>query len=545
MPRIPSLAGGRLDSMQINTDSQDALSRQEELIRALTRALEPSAGTVARFETHISWILVAGDYAWKIKKAVRFDFLDFSSLDARRFYCEEELRLNRRLAPALYLDVQAITDGVDAPQLAAEADGEAIEYALRMRAFSQASLWSERVASGAITQQEIDQLAGNLAQFHLQAPSASADSQWGTPALLLASANDILATLRQSLHRTAAASQIEALVAWHGAMHAKLRPEFERRRREGRVREGHGDLHCGNILTLHGQATAFDCIEFSEGLRWIDVLNDLAFAVMDLHVLGQPQLAARLLDRYLEITGDYPGLVILRYYLVLRALVRCKVHVLRLQELAADAPQRADCERRVQSYLAYAFAGMQPARAALMITHGFSGSGKSTVAATVVEHCGAVRIRSDVERKRMHGVDALNPATSDPESDLYTPAASAATYARLGLLARSIVGTGWPVIVDAAFLDHQARKDFATLAIELGVPFLILDVHADEAVLRQRLALRASRGGDPSDADVAVLAHQLACHDPLEDDEMVHVAPIESAGGDLAQSVRAAWKRLR
>lgn len=527
----------------MQTDSQNALRRQEALVAALASSLQQATGAVERFETHISWILVAGEHAWKIKKAVHFDFLDFSSLDARRFYCEQELQLNRRLAPALYLDVQAITGSIEAPQLGGS--GEAIEYALRMRAFSQASIWSERVATGIITCCEIDQLAGKLAHFHQQAPAAQAESRWGAPEVLLASANDILATLRDAWQGTAHASQVAALAAWHAATHAQLRPVFERRRQEGRVREGHGDLHCGNILTLHGEATAFDCIEFSESLRWIDVLNDLAFATMDLHVLGQPQLAARLLDRYLEASGDYLDLAVLRYYQVLRALVRCKVHVLRLQELAADAPERADCERRMHAYLAYACAGILPARTALMITHGFSGSGKSTVAAMAVEMCGAVRIRSDVERKRMHGMAATASAAAAPESDLYAQAASTATYARLALLVRSIVAAGWPVIVDAAFLTRQDRQDFAALAQELGVPFLILDIRADEGVLRERLALRSRRGGDPSDAGEAVLEHQLATHEPLREAELARVAPIDSAGRDLAHAICAAWERLR
>ncbi|WP_164932022.1 bifunctional aminoglycoside phosphotransferase/ATP-binding protein [Janthinobacterium sp. 17J80-10] len=527
----------------MQTDSQNALRRQEALIGALADRLRLATGAVARFETHISWILVANDHAWKIKKAVHFDFLDFSSLDARRFYCEEELRLNRRLAPTLYLDVQAITGSVDAPQLAGE--GEPIEYALRMRAFTQASLWSERVAIGAITPDEIDQLAGNLAHFHQQAPAAPDGSAWGSPALLQSSANDILATLQASLTETVPASQVAKLSAWHADMHVQLRPVFERRRREGRVREGHGDLHCGNILTLHGHATAFDCIEFSEGLRWIDVLNDLAFATMDLQVLGQPRLAARLRDRYLEATGDYLDLDLLRYYQTLRALVRCKVYVLRLQELAADDPQRAACAQRVQAYLQFALACVQPARAALMITHGFSGSGKSTVAAAVVELCDAVRIRSDVERKRMHGIDAASPAGAAPASGLYAPAASMATYARLALLARRIIAAGWPVIVDAAFLERRQRDAFAALAKELGVPFMMLDVCAGEAILRERVVMRSRRGGDASDAGEAVLEHQRASHEPLSVEEMPYVTQVDSAAGDLVQTVRAAWERLR
>jgi len=519
------------------THSQDAIDTQEKLVRALARAVQAASGPVSLFETHISWILVAGPHAWKLKKAVRFDFLDFSTLAARRFYCEEELRLNRRLAPELYLEVQAITGSADAPQLGG--GGPAIEYALRMRAFPQEALWSERVASGAITPEEIDQLADTLARFHRDAPVAPPASHWGTPALLRQSADEILGTLVQALRDPADKLRVDALLAWHLARHAQLCPAFERRRRDGYVREGHGDLHCGNILTVDGHATAFDCIEFSEGLRWIDVLNDIAFATMDLQVSGRADLAARLLNRYLEASGDYLDLALLRYYQTLRALVRCKVALLRLQELAADALQRADCERRMQACLGFACASISTAPLALMIMHGFSGSGKSTVAGTVVELCGAIRIRSDVERKRMHG------AGSPAAGDLYAPAVSDAVYARLGLLARRIVEAGLPVVVDAAFLDHAQRQRFAALARELGVPFLIFDVRTDEALMRERLARRARQGGDPSDADAEVLARQLVSHHPLADEEMPHVAQVDSAGDNVAQAIRLGWDSLQ
>ncbi|WP_158592363.1 AAA family ATPase [Noviherbaspirillum sedimenti] len=520
-------------------EPQDAPDLQEKLVRALAGTLQAASAPVSLFETHISWILVAGQSACKIKKAVRFDFLDFSTLAARRFYCEEELRLNRRLAPQLYLEVQAITGSADAPLLGGS--GPAIEYALRMRAFPQEALWSERVVTGAIAAGEIDQLAAILARFHHEAPVAPSDSRWGTPALLRASADEILDTLAQALRDPADKPRVDALLEWHQARHVQLCPTFERRRREGYVREGHGDLHCGNILTVDGHATAFDCIEFSEGLRWIDVLNDIAFATMDLQVCGRADLAARLLDRYLEASGDYLDLALWRHYQTLRALVRCKVYLLRLQELAADAPQRTDCERRMQAYLGFACASISPASPALMIMHGFSGSGKSTVAGAVVELCGAVRIRSDVERKRMQGIAAGSPAAGD----LYAPAVSDATYARLGLLARRIVEAGLPVVVDAAFLDRAQRQRFAALARELGVPFLIFDVRADAALMRERLARRARQGGDPSDAGVEVLALQLVSHHPLSAEEMPHVAPVDSAGGNVAQAIRFAWNSLQ
>ncbi|TCS35764.1 hypothetical protein EDC30_10963 [Paucimonas lemoignei] len=516
--------------------SAQGLACQERLVRSLFKILQ-GAGPVRLFETHISWVLVVNEYAYKIKKAVHFDFLDFSSLEARRRYCEDELRLNRRLAPELYLDVLAITGSVDTPQL--RGDGPAIEYALHMRAFDQDALWSERIAAGLLAPAEIDSLAERMAQFHRSAPASKGDDPWGTPQQLLACANDILSTLGDLLQDPANKPQVAELIKWHRNRHAQLSAAFVRRKREAFVREGHGDLHCANILTLQGQATAFDCIEFSDGLRWIDVLNDIAFAVMDLEVAGRADLAARLLNRYLEAGGDYADLEVLRYYLVLRALVRCKVHLLRMQEVPADSPEHAANGRRMQAYLAYASAWSQSGHPVILIMHGFSGSGKSTVAAAIVEQYGAVRIRSDVERKRMHGLHPVDRSGAHGDL-LYSSQASAATYTRLLIFARRIVEAGWPVVVDAAFLGHEQRLQFARLARECRVPFLIVDVKASEATMRERLTKRAAEGKDPSDAGAEVLARQLASHDPLTPEETGHAVAIDSEEGAADAAIRVA-----
>ncbi len=499
------------------------------MVHALRDVLQSGTQPARLFETHISWVIVAGDYAYKIKKALRFDFLDFSTLAARRFFCDEELRLNRRLAPALYLDVLAVTGSVQTPQL--DGAGDAIEYVLRMRAFPQEALWSARLAGAGISADETHQLATLLANFHDGAEVADADAAWGSPSLLRAGAGETLDSLArlvpQWLPGADAVDRLAGLAAWHDAAHARLAPAFERRRRAGQVRDCHGDLHCANILTLQGQVTAFDCIEFSQSLRLIDVLNDIAFPVMDLQAQGHAAAAARLLDRYLECSGDYADLGVLRYYLVLRALVRCKVHLLHATELEA-ATEQADCARRARSYLDCAAVLAFPPRPALMITHGFSGSGKSTVAAAVVAHAGAVRLRSDVERKRPYS-DALPPADV-----LYGPAASASLYARLEALARAMLRAGWPVVVDAAFLRKEERQRFAALGREMGLPFVVLDVCASEACMRARLIRRAQAGADPSDADVAVLAQQLRSQEPLAADEAAQVAAID---GELPAAV--------
>lgn len=505
------------------------LNEQQTLIRALAGVLAREAGAVQMYETHISWVLVAGEDAYKFKKAVRFDFLDFSSLDARRFYCHEELRLNRRLASDLYRDVVAVTGTIDAPFIGVA--GVPIEYAVKMRAFAQQSLWSERIAQRTLTMADVEQLAVKLAQFHASAAVASGDAAWGTPATLQRLADDTLAAIAARLGADEDRRRIDHLAAWQNSRITALAATFMERRARGFVRECHGDLHVGNILTIGDRVEAFDCIEFSPALRWIDVIDDLAFIVMELQMHGLPRHAARLLNRYLESSGDYEGLAVLDFYRMQRALVRCKVALLRRDQSSAGRPASTEANEpestavvaEVMRYLACACNIMTQAQAAIILMHGFSGSGKSTAALQLVDCLNAIRLRSDVERKRLHGSDRPPAAVGD---GIYDAAASDATYARLQALAAVAVAAGRVAVIDAAFLERHRRDAFRQLATELGVPLLIVDVMLPEPLLRARIADRRLAGTDPSDADAAVLAHQLAYHDRLADEEFAEVVRV-------------------
>jgi len=360
---------------------QDALDTQGKLIRSLAAVLEKDGPLVQFFETHISWVLVAAKFAYKFKKAVHFDFLDFSTLDARRFYCEEELRLNRRLAPDLYLDVVTITGSADHPSIGGI--GSPIEYGVRMRVFPQQALWSHRIGTGEISTPEIDALALKIARFHGSAAVAPKESPWGTPAALQATADENLESVAALVEGTDAEFEVRELKAWQASQRHALCDTFESRRAHGMVRECHGDLHGRNILTIDDRVEVFDCIEFNEGLRWIDVMNDIAFVCMDLQFQDRRDLAARLLDRYLDITGDYEGLAVLRYYSVQRALVRCKVALLRTRQLGADARDAAQHEREARRYLAFS-ASFRSLRTSLELTSPFtipvcSASGTSDI----------------------------------------------------------------------------------------------------------------------------------------------------------------------
>lgn len=495
--------------------------QQERLIRAVAQSLPQPVSVV---ETHISWVLLAAGYAYKFKKALRFDFLDFSTLEARRYCCQEEVRLNRRLAPELYLGVVAVTGAAQRPVLGGP--GAALDYAVRMRAFPQHALWSARIGAGLLSAAEIDDLAQQLAAFHKAAPAASADSPWGAPTALRGVAEDSLRLLA-SLARGAGQEQaVAAVQAWHDSNWPALAPVFALRKAGGHVREGHGDLHSGNIITADGRVRIFDCIEFSPALRWIDVMNELGFVTMDLRIHGLGHWAARLLNGYLEQSGDYEGVAVLRYYQTQCALVRWKIALLRARQLGSEAG--APHERQAEQYMAFALDNIGPAPSALVITHGYSGSGKSTLARQLAELLGGLQIRSDVERKRLFGGGRYDLASTD------------ATYARLCELAAAVARAGLPVIVDAAFLQYAQRRRFAALAGELGLPFFILDIQAGAATLRARVAARAARGDDPSDAGVDVLEQQLARGEPLDDSEQAHALSIDNEGGIKPPALRQA-----
>ncbi|MBS0445860.1 MAG: AAA family ATPase [Proteobacteria bacterium] len=501
----------------------DAASDSETLVRSLQRRLGAKL-----VETHISWLLLDGVHAWKIKKPVRLPFLDARRLDVRRRLCEDELRLNRRLAPELYLDVVPIRGTPAGPRLRGR--GPIIEHAVRMRQFASGALFTERLAAGRLTPEEVDALAARLAAFHRAAPVAGSDTRWGEPDLIAAQAAgaaDSLAKARPGDPRCT------ALRAWLAEEALRQRPEWTARKACGAVREGHGDLHAANLVVLDAASgvtptdvTAFDCIEFDPALRWIDVVRDIAFAVMDLRAHGRSDLAWRLLNAWLDETGEHAGVTVLRHALVERALVRAMVATLH----PSASPD----------YLALAveLASLRDPR--LLITHGLSGSGKSHYAQRLLERAGAVRLRSDVERKRLHGLAPLQDSGAVP-GGIYAPDATRRTYGRLHVLADLLLRAGHPVIVDAAFLRRDEREDFRRLAQARGAPFTILDCRAPDHVLLARIRARQARRDDPSEADERVVAAQRRHAEPLDASEVPHTLVAEAPGATDVDQLSSRW----
>lgn len=490
------------------------------------RAYDHPVDRVELIETHISWVLLAGDYAYKIKKPVALSFVDFSSLAARRHFCEEELRLNRRLAPRLYLDVVPVTGSAGSPRMGGQ--GAALEYAVRMRRFGQDALFDRLLACNALRAEWIDRLASQIASFHSDA-SAAAHPGLGAPAQVLQAALDNFTDMlpHASPARRAA---LERLQAWTQRGFERLGDALAARQRDGWIRECHGDLHLRNIALIDGAPVPFDCIEFSPELRWIDVISEAAFLAMDLADRGRADLGWRFLDHYLAATGDYAGVRVLRFYLVYRALVRAKVHDLRARQLPDRAQEGARLQAAADHYLRLADELAHDASPALVLMHGFSGAGKSRVAAALAPVLGAIRIRSDVERKRLFGLAALDSSHSPVNAGIYAASTSERTYARMADLAGIVLSAGYPVILDAAFLAHPQRKRMYRLAAESDVQLRVVDCSVPADTLRERVAARAAEGADASEATLAVLAGQLASHDALVEAERKHLIACDLQG---------------
>nr|WP_284060377.1 bifunctional aminoglycoside phosphotransferase/ATP-binding protein [Pseudomonas sp. NW5] len=472
-------------------------------------------------ETHISWVLLTGPYAYKLKKPVNFGFLDFSSLEAREHFCHEEVRLNRRTAPDLYLEVIPLTGSLDALQLGGE--GPVLDHLIKMRQFDQHGLLDHVQARGELHAAHIDALARVIADLHTQAAIVPVDHPLGGADAVMAPVLQNFEQSRALLEDAADLAQLDRLENWAQTAFNRLQPLLEQRKQDGFVRECHGDIHLANVTLLEGEVRLFDCIEFNEPFRLIDVICDVAFVTMDLEDRGLQALSQRLINHYLELTGDYAGLALLRFYKAYRAMVRAKICLFGLQPGQSDEERQA-LLARYRRYAALAEGYSRAPRALLAITHGVSAVGKSLVALQLVEALGAIRLRSDVERKRL--------LPDADEATLYSAAASQQTYARLHQLAAQILADGYPVVLDATYLTRAQREAARQVAEQAGVELLILDCQAPLAQIHAWLAERQASGGDPSDATEAVIAAQLAAREPLDEAERAHSVLIDTTHAD-------------
>jgi aminoglycoside phosphotransferase family enzyme/predicted kinase len=520
--------------------SPSASSEQPPLIAGLMNpAAYPHAAVATKLiETHISWVILAGEFAYKIKKPLNFGFLDFSSLAKRHHFCEEEIRLNSRLAPDIYLAVVAISGSPATPRLDSgiQAGGPVIEWAVKMRAFP-ADATLDREAE--VSSEQIDAIAECIADFHAGIASAAASTTYGEPDKVVA---PVAANFEQ-LHKLLPFDQdnqlkplLDRLQTWSETEGGRLQAHFAARKAGGFIRECHGDLHLGNIAWVNNEPLIFDALEFNPALNHIDVINEIAFLSMDLRHRGRADLAWRLLDDYLAHTGDYAGLQALPYYQVYRAMVRAKVTAI----LATEHPEHADFNACL-SYLQLADRLAHDSHPALLLMHGVSGSGKTWLSQHLLEQLGGIRLRSDVTRKRLFGLKPLQESAAIP-GGIYTQEASARTLATLVEDARGLLAAGFLVIVDATFIHRSWRAPFQALAAELRVAWRIVSLAAPPDVLQARIEQRQMQGTDASEAGLAVLASQLANEEPFDADEATYVIDIQSGvtPADAISRLRAA-----
>jgi len=474
-----------------------------DLLAALRQAAAypHPTGTIEHHETHISHVFLAGEYAYKLKKPVDFGFLNFTTLVKRRAACNDEIRLNRRLAPDIYLDVVPVCQHGDRVTLdphGCSDDANVIEYAVRMRRLPQDGLLDRLAARHELQLAHMVDIAKQVAAFHARADRGAEIERYG-------SLESIRAPALQNFEQTAAYVGRVVTTGRHAALRAATEAfltthadRFAERVRTHRIVDGHGDLHLRNMCLMDGRVVIFDCIEFNPALRAGDVMSDIAFLTMDLEHRHLPAHANRFLNEYLEHSHDYAGLPLLDFYQAYRACVRAKVSCFEIEQdpgLAEEA----------RAYFELAGRFFQPRTGGILITCGVSGSGKTSAARAVALELSGVMVRSDAVRKHLAGV----PLMQRGDAALYAQAMTVRTYAALLAHARTIVGSGRWAIVDAVHARKHERLAVAALAHELQVPFGMLYCEAPHDELVRRLELRTANPHDISDADVAVLEQQL------------------------------------
>jgi uncharacterized protein len=474
-------------------------------------------------ETPISWVLLTGVYAYKIKKPVRFEFIDASSLQRRHFLCAEELRLNRKFAPDLYIDVVPIVE--QHGRLRIDAPGTPLEYAVRMRQFAASAELASQLAQALVTREDMAALGRYVAQQHRTAPIA-VDQEFGRPQLISAQLEQNFGPLRAASGDADQLRLLLQLERWSRERIHTLTALLSKRQHCGQVRECHGDLHAGNIVRWNGHFLPFDCLEFDPQLRWIDVISDVAFLFMDLLTHARPDLAYVYLTAYLEDSGDYEALRLLPLYGVYRALVRAKVEALGVA--IADPAAARTRQERMHARLNTAAQLISERTPALLLMHGVTASGKSWVSERLIAALGAVRMRSDLERRRPAATSGSAQAVPGIGEGTYSDAARQRTYARLLECAESTLTGGYHAIIDATFLARSDRQMFAALAQRRHCRFLIVSCCAGRQTLAARLDLRSQRADDPSEATLAVLDSQLRAAEPLGKEELVQTVLIDT-----------------
>ncbi|MHB1871766.1 MAG: bifunctional aminoglycoside phosphotransferase/ATP-binding protein [Steroidobacteraceae bacterium] len=513
----------------------------QELAGLLAAAAYPHpADPISLVETPISWVLLAGDFAYKIKRPVRYPFVDQRDAVRRQRLCEDELRLNQRFAPQLYLEVCPIVadHGRVSVRLGSRGKAKVVEYAVRMRRFDSNDELDRQLSLGRIGVEALDAFGRALADMHATLPTVSADSSYGQP-------ESVRELLVANLAECAAAAQLFNSRSAVEALRAPLEQHLDRagpwmasRRASGCVRECHGDLHSRNIVVQAGRLVPFDCLEYEPAFRWIDVADEIAFLSSDLAAQGYPAHAHAFLAGYLERSGDYHACRLIRLYEAHRALVRAKVAALSAAQHSSDV-ERAALRAEHERLVAHAAAALGEHQPRLVVMNGLSGAGKTWLARQLARALGAVHLRSDIERKRRAGLTDFEHSGSGLAAGLYAAEISERVYDDLAREGYDALLGGYTVIVDATLLRREDRRGFAELGARVKAPAYLVTCVAPVPVLRERLRARAAAAQDPSEADESVLDWQRQRLEPVAADEPFTSLTVESSDPQALQTVLA------
>lgn len=487
-------------------------------------------------ETHISWVILTGEFVYKIKKPVDFGFLDFSTLDLRRHFCEEEIRLNQRTAPELYLEVVPLCS--DEGGLNFNGSGEVLDYAVKMRQFDPDALMLNMLANQTPSYLFLRSLGYELAQFHADVSVADEETAFGTLKAIAYPVEENFRQIRPLLQSQKDLDHLDGVKKWSLQSLQQLAPIFNQRKTAGKIRECHGDLHLGNIAVINDKAVMFDCIEFNTAFRWIDVASDIAFLIMDMEFNGYTEQANVILNSYLEYSFDYSLLGVLNFYRVYRAMVRAKVLLLRLSQGGLAQSEIDSVMEQYRGYIAYAKGLIKPVKAYLAITSGVSGTGKSTFSRALCGATSAIHLRSDVARKNVAGLKPLQDSSSGLSGGIYSAEYSQRTFELLRNTADAILDSGYPVVLDATFLTQRDRSPFLALGVSKNVATVICELDVTTEILVDRINQRNIEGTDPSEATVEVLYKQLDGKQEFSEDESSKVvSACDESGQWHIQSV--------
>ena len=475
--------------------------------------------TIKVIQTHISAIFLTGDYAYKIKKPVYFGFLDYSSMEKRQHFLNQELTMNQAIAPDIYLDVLPIT--IQNEQVKIGGEGEIIDYVLKMNQFPQDSLFINLFLAGKLEKHHLEELGKIVAEFHKNTKTDDYIRSFGDIEVIKKSIDENYEITDKYIGIIQTKEKYQETKNFTDSYFKLKQDYFRQRKQENKIRECHGDLHLKNICLWNNKIQLFDRIEFNEEFRYVDVMCDVAFTVMDLDARNRQDLSNIFLNTYLEHTGDWQGLQVLPVYLSRQAYVRAKVNSMILDDPNISQENHQKAQQEAKNYYHLAWKYTQQHQGKIIIMSGLSGSGKTTVAKYIAEKINGILIRSDAVRKHLGNVSLDETGNSE----LYSEEMNQKTYERLIKLGEIVAKEGFNLILDAKFDRHQLRKPVIEIAKKDNIFLTILSCYAPVEILSDRLS---KRKGDISDATSDLLQQQKNNIQDFNEEEMSYVKKIDT-----------------